>query len=82
MDKDEWNSAAYKAFCRWALRQCKPFTMEEARAKIRVEDPADLRWWGAVVKGAHSAGVIRPVSFRSARSSHGSLKPTWIGIKS
>lgn len=82
MDKDEWTSTAYKAFCRWALRQPKPFTIEGARAKITVPDPADLRWWGPVIKGAHSAGVIRPVSFRSARSSHGSLKPTWIGIKS
>lgn len=78
MDKQTWLSDAYAAFARFVKRTRKPFTIEQARASLRIDEPADLRWWGIVTKAAKRDGLIRPVSFAPAKSSHHSLKPTWM----
>lgn len=80
-DKQAWIAQAFNALTRFALKASKPFTIEQARYAIasRIDEPADLRWWGSVTKAAKREGVIRPVDFKPAKSSHHSLKPTWIG---
>jgi hypothetical protein len=79
MDKQTWLSDAYAAFARFVKRTRKPFTIEQARASVapRIDEPADLRWWGIVTKAAKRDGLIRAVGFKPAKSSHHALKPTW-----
>ncbi len=79
MVKQTWLSDAYAAFARFVKRTRKPFTIEQARAAIacRIDEPADLRWWGIVTKAAKRDGLIRAVGFKPAKSSHRALKPTW-----
>jgi hypothetical protein len=79
MDKQTWLSDAYAAFARFVACTGTPFTIEQARAFVapRIDEPADLRWWGIVTKAAKRDGLIRAVGFKPAKSSHHALKPTW-----
>lgn len=74
MNKHEWQTAAYYALVRFAIQQSKPFIIEQARAKIKIEPPADLRWWGSVTKTAINEGVLWPCGWAPAKSSHNSPK--------
>ena len=80
MTKQEWTTQAFHALVRYAKRASKPFTIEQARAAIskRLDEPVDLRWWGGVTRAAKREGVIRQAGFLPAKSSHHSLKPTWV----
>lgn len=81
-DKLEWQAQAANVLTRWAKRQHKPFTIEQARIAIgeKVGEAKDLRWWGAVTLELKRRGILRPTGkTRPARSSHYSDKPTYTG---
>lgn len=78
--KDQWLSLAFKAACK-ALRSIrKPFTIEELRAMVAIDDQTlDARWWGQVTRALQSSGHIKKLSGgKPARSSNGSMKPMWV----
>ncbi len=82
----EWQDqavAAARLFVRWNERGYggEPFTMEEVRewASIRIDDPPDLRAWGAVTRRLKSEGIIRPTGgYAKAASSNLSPKPLYV----
>lgn len=80
MNKQAWQSAAYHALVRFAKQASKPFTIEQAREKIAIDPPADLRWWGAVTKTAKREGVLRESGWAPARSSNYSPKRVYRGF--
>lgn len=74
MNKREWQTAAYSKLVRFARRARKPFIIEQARSKIKIDPPADLRWWGSVTKHAIKDGVLWHCGWAPAKSSHYSPK--------
>jgi hypothetical protein len=81
----EWQDQAVTAarlFVRWNDKECAgtSFTMEEVRTwcSIRIDDPPDLRAWGAVTRRLKSEGIITPTGFYAkAASSNLSPKPLY-----
>ena len=82
----EWQDqavAAARLFVRWNEKNYgnEPFTMEELRewCALRIDDPPDLRSWGAVTRRLKSEGVITPTGFYAkAQSSNLSPKPLYV----
>jgi hypothetical protein len=77
----EWQDqavAAARLFVRWNEKNYanEPFTMEEARewCALRIDDPPDLRAWGAVTRRLKSEGVITPTGFY-AKAASSNLSP-------
>jgi hypothetical protein len=57
-----------------------PFTMEEARNwayHMGLDQPAEERAWGGVTARLVREGIIEPVGYAPAASSHGSPKRTY-----
>lgn len=81
----EWQDqavAAARLFVRWNERACsgRPFMMEELRrwCDFRIDDPAELRAWGAVTRRLKAEGIIEPTGdYALANSSNRSPKPLY-----
>lgn len=79
-DAPGWLERAVDALRRFAWT-VPDFTIEEARAAMHVDPPAELRAWGAVTQTAVRRGIIeRTGGFRSAESSNGSPKPVYRAV--
>lgn len=73
-DSPGWLERAVDALASFA-RSTVEFTIEEARAGMAIEAPAELRAWGAVTRAALRRKIIVPTgAYRSAQSSNGSPK--------
>ena len=79
----DWTETALHALEHYAQIATRPFTIEEAREWIGdlVPPPKDERAWGAVTSKAVRHCIIKPVGYAPARSSHGSPKRTYEGVK-
>lgn len=72
-----WTSEAAQGLREYALRFAD-FTIDEARAYIAVEEPPELRAWGAATQMAvRRKWIERTGAYRSAGSSNGSPKPVY-----
>jgi hypothetical protein len=77
-----WGARAYASVCRYPIifGADTPFTMEAARQwayAMGLDRPAEERAWGAVTQKLVRDGVIEPVGYGPAASSHGSPKRTY-----
>lgn len=82
--KASWIAEAFHALSRWARHERNDYTAEQARAKLqdKVSIPADLRWWGTVIRAALKHGLIeRTNKTRPARSSHYASKPVYRSVR-
>jgi hypothetical protein len=84
MTKTEWIAAAHARFVRWASHKRvrgTQGTFEALRGHVaaKLDEPADLRWWGAVASALVRDGVIvRTAWFAPAKSSHDAAKRVWV----
>ena len=84
MTKAEWIAAAHARFVRWASHKRvhgTQGTFEALRGHVatRLDEPADLRWWGAVCVSLRDAGVIsKTARFAPAKSSNDAAKAVWV----
>lgn len=80
--KDQWLSIAFKAACKALKRISKPFTIEELRQQVQIdEQPLDARWWGHVTTSLKTEGIIKKLDHcKPARSSNFSMKPVWVKV--
>jgi hypothetical protein len=83
----EWTARAWDFFMDFAVRQKgEPFMTEDVRAKAErywaVPKAPDQRAWGAIVKRASKAGLIRHVGYAPNKSPncHGSPKSVWVWV--
>jgi len=77
--KSEWADQAYWAATK-ALRYVKgPFLGEDLLKKVLkyVDEPADRRAWGHVIRRLHADKVIYHYGFGRAKSSNRAVKPVW-----
>ena len=70
-----WQDMAYAAACTSVREMPACFTFEQLRAVVAVEDPPDLRAWGAVCQRMVREGdIVATGGYAPAASSHGSPK--------
>jgi hypothetical protein len=79
----DWTEVALNALDHYAQLATTPFTIEEAREWIGdlVPQPKDDRAWGSVAARAVRLNHIKAVGYAPARSSHGSIKRTYVWVR-
>jgi hypothetical protein len=82
-----WSEKAWAALARFGqAKRGQPFMTEDVRADAELSwavPPApDARAWGAIVKRASKAGLIRHVAYAPNKSPncHGSPKSVWVWV--
>jgi hypothetical protein len=80
-DAPGWSQRAYDAVIDSPyIRRFREFTMERASLWLYADGldvPAEKRAWGAVTQRLLRDGIIEPVGYAKAASSHGSPKRTY-----
>lgn len=79
-DKQAWIKAACPAAAQAVKGKRKPFLIEQIRTEVadKIEQPAELRWWGEVTQWLKRQGLIFRFDSAPARSSNHSPKPTGV----
>jgi hypothetical protein len=74
-----WNQQASTALARYGAALGEFMTEDVRGLAVEVPDPPDVRAWGAVIKDAKKAGLIRFERYaaQKATNCHGSLKAVW-----
>jgi hypothetical protein len=83
-DAPGWSQRAYQAISGSRILAMGTWTMEEARTIIYaygLDKPAEERAFGAVTQRLLRDGIIEPVGYAKAASSHGSAKRTYRLVK-
>lgn len=83
-EQARWVAAVCPVAAKHVGTKDEPFLIEQIRAELadKIEQPIEQRWWGQVTQWLKSQGLIRKEDAAPAKSSNGSLKPTWINPKS
>lgn len=80
MTRHEWIKAAVPVARRWLrARKGAPFLAEDLLPIVREKagDPPDARNTGPLMAHLKGMGLISPIAYRRAKTSHGSLKRRW-----